>query len=243
MIISDKMKDFVEKMSIDEDMFVGGNDGIADNVFYHDDKRNIFVMNNHKLAFYCWQKYFNNKSNKKIKIVHIDFHLDNDFIDEKYHNDFICNTNLKYLTRKYVNWVEFIFAFALKNNRNIKVISLVNKREFVGPFEDNEEFEKINFFHEQEKIFFEYLKNEKVDILDIDIDYFIKKHEYKDIFVMWSKEEIDNFFINLFNSIKHPKIITVATSPCCMKEPFGESSLERARYIYKIVEKNLHKYS
>jgi hypothetical protein len=229
---------FVKEISVTSSMFDEEKE-----VLFYDKVRNIFVMNNHRLAFYCWQKHFNNLKHGKIVIVHIDFHPDACPINKGDMDDFKKHTDLRWLTKKYLLWDNFISAFALRNNNDVKVISLVQENELGNAFDQEyEKFEVKNFSNEQEESFFKYLKNENIDILDIDLDYFLDVNLAQNLFTPWSKERINDFFLKLFSVIKSPKIITIATSPSCTGTIFENNLSIKSSSIYKIVKNNLHKF-
>lgn len=237
------MNGFIEKDLIDESLFVDGNDNKK--VFVHDKERNIFVMNDHGLAFYCWQKFFKKENDNKILLVHIDYHADADLVDKKESiNDITENDDVSYIANTYSTWINSLNIFSIKNNYNVKIISLIHENDFGNAFGQGcEKFEVKNFSNKQEKLFFKYLKNKNIDILDVDLDYFLDVNSAQNVFTPWSEEKINNFFLNLFSTIKYPKIITVATSPGCMGTEYSNAILsEKSKSIYKFIEKNLHKY-
>lgn len=207
----------------------------------YDLDKNIFVMNNHRWAFYCWQKYFNKNDNEKITIVHIDAHPDACRTNKEDSGLIKTSNDLKYITNKCLQCDNFIYAFALKNNFNVKIISLVNKEEFNERFYQDEEKFETETFHD-EKDFFSHIKKKKIDILDIDLDYFLHINPAtKTIDDCWTKEEINEFFKNLFNKMNiYPVITTIATSPFYMSGDSDTICLERTEMIYGSVEKNLH---
>lgn len=210
-------------------------------ILISDEDKNIFVMNNHRWAFFCWQKFYSKGSDEKIVLVHIDRHSDSDAIDENYTEDVKTNIDLKYITNKYLKWDNFIDAFIVRNNNNVKIISLVHRYNANDGFgQDEEEFE-AETFSDKEKCF-QYLKKEKVDILDIDLDYFLLENRDEAARKLWEKNEIIEFFNDLFRNISYPKIITVATSPGCIggKNDSKIDILKKVDVIYQIVEKSLH---
>lgn len=239
------MNGFIEKDLIDESLFIDEK-----KVFVHDKKRNIFVMNDHGLAFYCWQKFFKKENSNKITVAHIDMHQDASFVSEEKiengktnYDDIRNNPDLGYIMNKYLSEANFIDTFSIRTDYNVKIILLVHENEKEGGFnKEKEKFEVETFSHKDENEFFNYLKKEKVDILDIDLDYFLDINEARNVFTPWSEERINNFFLNLFNAIKYPKIITVATSPRCMGEKNDTIPSKKAKSIYDFVETNLHQF-
>ena len=197
-------------------------------------------MNNHRWAFFCWQKYFSKNNTDKITIVHIDAHPDACRTSKK-DEDYIKGADLKDIINKCLQCDNFIYAFALRNNYNIKVISLVNKYEFDNKFNQEEEDFEVETFYNKNN-FFAYLKKEKVDILDLDLDYFLHVNPItRTIDKHWSEKEISEFFCKLFEKINiYPSVITIATSPFYMGGISNGDCLKRAEIIYKVVEEKLH---
>jgi len=179
-------------------------------------------------------------------------HPDASFVPEKEmengktnYDDIKYNPDLNYITNKYLDCANSIDTFAMRNNYNVRIVSLVHENEGSRFNKDKEKFETETFANNNEEEFFKYLGKENIDILDIDSDYFLDIDSAQTVFTPWSEERIDNFFRDLFNVIDYPKIVTVATSPSCMGTiNINEKDmlLKRANFIYRIVEKNLHKY-
>ncbi|MDI6777794.1 MAG: UPF0489 family protein [Patescibacteria group bacterium] len=122
-------------------------------------KRNIFIMNNHRWAFFCWQKFFSKNHNDKITIVHIDAHPDACRTSEK-EEEYIKSSDPRNITNRCLQCDNFIYAFALRNNFNVNIISLVNEEEFNERFYQEEEKFDVETFYDK-KEFFAHLKEEK----------------------------------------------------------------------------------
>ena len=230
------LKSNMESIGDDIAMTYGGK------IISKDLDKNLFIMNNHRWAFYCWQKYLT-RSDTKIKIIHIDAHPDACSIDREFEEELINESNLESITDKCLKWDNFIDAFVKKNENNIEIISLVHGKYFNDCFCD-EKFEYTNF--DNEKDFFQAINEIKsFDIVDIDLDFFIDADKSETKYESWSEERIAEFMKLLCTQIDTPNLITISTSPSCMGGLMEDNKvlLERANTLLDIVMKNLKKYN
>ena len=186
---------------------------------------NIFIMDNHRLALWCWWNQIS--ENKLYSFIHIDAHWDCSptflpyFLKhkkklktlslEEFRNYNIKTTNGN--TRLF-RWDNYIPMFLEKNKKIVYKISSVwqnedsrNKTHF------NEKILKIEHLS---FLIRNYNRKEKI-IFNLDMDYFFKrKGDYYSL--RFSKSEILNFFeaLHFCYKRKNIKVLTIALSPeCC----------------------------
>lgn len=191
---------------------------------------NIWIMDNHKWALYCWEQY-RVKNQIPSTLVHIDYHWDavNDYYeneDELKNIDLDTMKNIiseeQYIRkdsfiapaiiRKFINRVDF---YCFQNNTEVGLdSSLLTKYQV-----------KQNIYSQIDDL----VKSTGTCeiILDIDLDIFntIGSKFGK----LWSKDKIINYINKLSPLIKKAKIITIAMS-------YGYTgSNEEIEYLTKLV--------
>jgi len=198
---------------------------------------NIWLMNNHKWAYFVWQKLKYKNNTIPSTLLHIDYHWDgiNDF-----HNKID-------VTKKFIklNKLPQIYDMVKKND-------LIKADSFIAPAVIKKIINEIHFYcfqngvengldasllqenaatqyiHKTQHSIIKIIGNKSI-IFDLDLDVFNKsKNTFKpDI---WPKKDIKKFLHNLSGIIKNSCIITIAISRI-----YGGYSLENIKSLLEIV--------
>jgi hypothetical protein len=212
----------------------GRQESMSENLNYFAQVDNLYVMDNHLAAIWCWDKL---PKDKNITVVHIDAHYDlgcsptGDFIygdidlaaisiDEIVNFKHECGFN-------YFMWDNYIHLF------NDKYPNLIN--EFVSITQgigdlselDGVRFNEFNIWDLDSRPWHEY-ENRK--ILNIDIDYFFKR-DYHATFEIFSAKLVSSFSSWLLKNKSNFDLITIALSPECCGS--WDNSINMANKILK----------
>lgn len=192
---------------------------------------NIYLMDNHGAALWCWLQEINLK--KKYNFIHIDTHYDTlsvnmDLLFESTRNLFKEETiqdffDLKYkLSEEYyqtIRWDNYIPIFHKLHPELIEKYYFYTHRHGSTGIkfchdEKIEEFQPHTIFQNLE---YTISEEENQFIFNIDIDYFFLKYN-ESYFQVFSDESIEIIFDQIANSYFSDRIrvITIALSPeCC----------------------------
>ncbi|MDN4164555.1 UPF0489 family protein [Cytophagales bacterium LB-30] len=212
----------------------GKNTSLGQNLNYFACKDDIFIMDNHLAAIWCWDRL---PKDKNITLVHIDAHYDlgtsppNGSIYQEL--DLITIPINKITDYKhprgynYFLWDNYIHVF------NDKYPGLIN--EFIsithrlGNFNElaTVEIEEYDIWHLNSNLWKE-TQNRK--ILNIDIDYFFKQN-YKSSYELFSDSLVSFFSSWLLQNLQKFDIVTVALSPECCGS--WENSISMANKIFE----------
>ncbi len=185
-----------------------------DNNYCQEIHPNIWLMDNHKWALYCWELY-REKNDIPSTIVHLDYHWDgvNDYHEneEKIEDielseikDIIVEENYirkdsfiaPAIIRGYVNRIDFhCFQSDTEIGLDDCLLKKYNSKQYI--YNDIEELLSSTI---RESI-----------ILDIDLDIFNRSTDFLDG-ELWTKEEIQEYILKITPLIKQAKIITLAMS-------------------------------
>lgn len=190
----------------------------ADDSFFVEIFPKIWLMDNHKWAYYIWENYNLEKPTEKpFTLFHADYHWDavNDFQDE---------SNIQKLTE--VETSDQIFELVSSGEvRKDAFIAPAIIRGFVNevhfyckqtntdqgfwpPFLDK--YDTTQYFHKDIDSFISYSgPNQK--LFDLDIDLFNKSDMWNEG-DLWDEEQIIHFLENCSELIKSSKIVTIAMS-------------------------------
>lgn len=187
------------------------------NYFAYQD--NLFIMDNHLAAIWCWDKL---SKDKNITLIHIDAHYDLGCSPPGgsiYQELDLTTISVNDLTSfkhdwgySYFLWDNYIHTFNDKYPRLInEFISITHRLENLCELEDVE-MEEYDIWNLDSSL---WTNTENRKILNIDIDYFFKQ-ETEITFEIFSDSTVD-FFSKWLLKNKHKfDIITVALSPeCC----------------------------
>lgn len=179
---------------------------------------NIYVMDNHLAAIWCWEKL---PKDKNYSIVHVDAHYDfgGSPPGESMYNDIDLTTiPIEDLVSfrhprgyQYFMWDNYIHLFNDKYPNLINEFISITQRLGNNYTPGDIGFEEFDIWHLEYKTFH---KTSNYNILNIDIDYFFKQDS--DYFEIFSDETIDFFSKWLLDNRSKFEQITIALSPeCC----------------------------
>ena len=185
--------------------------------YFEEIQPNVWLMDDHKWAYFIWEQYRHNKVDLPSTLVHIDYHWDavNDFQNKESVKS-MEECNLK------------------KLKQIIRSDLLIRKDSFIAPAIIKKFFKKIYFFclqKDTEQGFYkpflsEYDASESIFsdieslckelhnndiILDLDLDIFNKSGKWAEG-DLWAEEEIISFLGKCSTLVNNAKIITIAMS-------------------------------
>ena len=174
---------------------------------------NIWIMDNHKWALYCWEQY-RGKNKIPSTLVHIDYHWDavNDYYKNEYELNNIDLDTMKNIISEelYIRKDSFIAPAIIR-----KFINRVDFHCFQNNTEVGLDSSLLTKYQVKQNIRYQIDDLVKSTgtceiILDIDLDIFntIGSKFGK----LWSKDKIINYINKLSPLIKKAKIITIAMS-------------------------------
>lgn len=207
----------MEILYCDSSRFGTGTGSLCQFLYKVTDK--IFLMDNHKLALWCWCKYLDN--NKKYDLIHIDHHYDLDCQNEEEHK--YCLGDIKnmkisnFSLNEYIDFANYINTIPKTFFNNCYFIVIEEKPSY---FEyKNADFikgENTSSLDELEEL----LKQGENKIVNIDADYFFKFNEDDEDDESKNKyiksedyEKINELGSKLKEYIDKIDIITIAISP------------------------------
>ncbi len=216
--------------------FKGQNVSWINNLNYLTKERNIYIMDNHVAALWCWLQEI--KTDKKYNILHIDAHydtlsgrLDNwlkhlpdnlsslsiqDYLDLKFYDlDFIDGYEI-------MRWDNYFPIFHRLFNDNINSYHFFTHKvgTLFKEMEDKlDEYPIPGLFNLIDYIFKESTSGEFKWIVNIDLDYFFQKIDDTDITLKFISDKAISFFLNKLKTYidnDSIEVMTIALSPeCC----------------------------
>lgn len=188
---------------------------------------NIWIMDNHKWALYCWEQY-RVKNQIPSTLVHLDYHWDaiNDYFENE---SVIKNMDLKTLHKEIkkniIRYDSFITPAIIRGYVDrvdfhcFQIDTIGFADDFVNRYNTTQ-----NIHSNIEDLVNEIEKQEI--ILDIDLDIFNKSGKNG---VLWDEEKIEAYICKITPLVKQAKIITIAMS-------YGYTgSNEEIEYLTKLV--------
>jgi hypothetical protein len=189
---------------------------------------NIWIMDNHKWALYCWEQY-RIKNQIPSTLVHLDYHWDainNYFEDES----LVKNMDLKALYNEIKNNIIRCDSFitpAIIRDYIDKVVFHCFQTDTIG-FDGDfiKRYNTTQNIHNNIEDLVNEIEKQEI-ILDIDLDIFNTLG--MSMGSVWCKEEIKTYINKINPLIKQAKIITIAMS-------YGYTgSSEEIEYLTKLV--------
>ena len=191
---------------------------IEQNLLWKDKLNNIYIMDNHRAALWCWMQEI--EVDKNIKYFHLDRHYDcrngdlenwislcPDLGSLSIHDYLNLMDSHEYVLFKYDNYG----AIFLEKYKNIIEHSLFfTYKEGDIPRTESIQEENASLLHEN----LEYWTEDGAWIFNIDLDYFFYK-ENDNYSLMYSNEFIYSFFLIVKKKLdkKEIKVLTIALSP------------------------------
>ena len=180
--------------------------------FYDEIYDDIFLVEDHKWALFCWEKYRSNSENIPHRLVHLDYHWDS--LDYGGNKDLLTKMNLDDMydhiqEDKYIRLDSFILPAIHRGFIKHIDFYCFQDEEYLLPFD--------YVSYEAHKSIDDLLKSVGTDeiILDLDMDLFNKDgdgqmYEKGDL---WNKNEIIDFITKCKPLIEQAKVVTIARSP------------------------------
>lgn len=177
--------------------------------------RNIFIMDNHKWAYYIWWKYRNIIPNI---LLHLDYHWDG--IDS-----FQYNKGMLKIFQKFDNSKMYSF---IKKDKYIREDSFITPALITNIFKEVhflcfqndtdigidesllDNYNAKQFLYNSSDEVVNSLSNQSI-VFDLDLDIF-NKSDYHDTGDLWKENEIIDFLGRFIKIIKRAPIITIAYS-------------------------------
>lgn len=198
-------------------------------------KKQLYLMDNHRLALWCWQNFFQeeNNSDSQFNFLHIDAHEDAKIdVDKSWWKkiqgislDQFMNTLSPNGNYKLFRWDNYLPVFVHESQKLIRKSVFVTHDVGLAGYA-HQRIKDYNLLQDFSKLFVDELQW----IINIDVDYFYAK-EYKTT-PLYDTIWINNFFCELKNHYDKGDIalITIALSPeCC-------GSWDNAEKIFKIFD-------
>ncbi|HAB51865.1 MAG TPA: hypothetical protein DCE80_06800 [Ignavibacteriales bacterium] len=178
---------------------------------------NVWLMKDHKWAFYAWQKYKWQKRIPFLKLLHCDFHWDgiNDFQDQEEINRLREIRTLKELTKLiredvYIRKDSFIAPAIIK-----KIFDHVYFYCFQNDEEPGLDQELLNCYGAKQTVVNDLSEISRLNsfAFDLDLDLFNRNDDMFYEGELWEKKEILNFIHKAEDFVRKAEIITIAISP------------------------------
>jgi hypothetical protein len=213
-----------------------------------DQANNVYLMNNHRLAYSCWKANFDPSSFGRVLMLHVDAHPDaisRDFTKDIFPIGERDAEQLKIFSDRYLKYDNFLYPYFWEFREKIYLLNLCHESEVCNGFE-KDEFDDVGGadfeYTTNQDDFFKLLADLDYDglILDLDLDYFTERGDIDAGTSIWCERQVDNFMKSLEQALKKkPDIATIATSPFCLGSTNGNDQelLRRADFLYKIVRK------
>ncbi len=210
------MTSWIEHLPLKSKKFSG-----SENCSFLIQHKNIYVMDNHRLALWCWQHFLNsnNKDIKKLNFFHLDAHE-----DAKADLPHTCWQEIQNISlTEYINkksaignylqyrWDNYLPVLINENQPLIRKSVFVTHDVGLAGYA-HQRIKSYNLLQEFPKLFVDELQW----IINLDLDYFYPK-EFKNN-LLFDASWIKEFFIQLKMHCDQGDIIliTIALSPeCC----------------------------
>lgn len=194
----------------------GKQKSLEDTLNYFAQMDNIYIMDNHLAAIWCWDKI---PKEKNITLVHIDAHYDLGYSPPggSIYQTLDLTTVPVYKLVDYKHdmgyyhflWDNYIHVFNDKYPKLInEFISITHRLGNLSEL-DGVELKEYDVWHLDSQL---WQKTENTKILNIDIDYFFKQ-DHGSNFEIFSDSTVDFFSQWLMKNKEKFDIITVALSP------------------------------
>jgi len=187
---------------------------------------NIYIMDNHLAALWCWEKYMqNNTESQEVTLYHIDRHEDFKTHEASFDDLDIANKIKDQTFQEYCHemigddgcpryhWNNYINYFAKLYSGKLKFKSLTIKQDSPPDYLSVDRLDNIDAFFDED------LRSIKPLILNIDVDYFYFDKGDNDIVQLYSNELIKYFCETIKKDIidiNNDVCLTIALSPeCC----------------------------
>ena len=212
----------------------GKQKSLSERLNYFAHKDNIYIMDNHLAAIWCWDKL---PKDKNITLVHIDAHYDLGCSPPGgsiYQSLDLTTISVDKLTNyqhrmgySHFLWDNYIHVFNDKHPSLInEFVSITHRLDNLAKL-DNVPFVEFDIWDLDSTLWWE-TENQK--ILNIDIDYFFKQ-DYETNFELFSDQTVIFFSNWLVKNKNKFDIITIALSPECCDS--WENSINMANKILK----------
>lgn len=207
-------------------------------------EQNVYVVNNHRHAYFCWKAYFDTSEYTAIQMLHIDAHPDavsSDFSRDLIPLGIVASDRLKNFSDRELKWDNFLHPFVFEHRNKIHLLNLCHESELANGFDPECEHDIDFEYTSNQDEFLSRLEMRRYDalILDIDLDYFTTDQCGDSPVERWKDEDVYSFMKVLIQKIKvKPNIVTIATSPSCLGSfnTSDEALLTRANDLLKIVK-------
>lgn len=234
--------------------FVGRNDSNCQNLNLLMSADNVYLMDNHRAALWCWLQKI--KPSEGFKLLHIDAHYDlsrsevahgkvealsipslsiQEYLDieSKY-----PNLESRYKMFRWDNYLSFLLEFFGKNMTEayLSTHNLIHNPEFQGKYE---EIPPVDLIDQLNNV----IGRDKTPwIINVDIDYFFASSSFKQKRHQVFHEEFVDRFIELIDLTKANNqlgVLTIALSPECCRD--GEDNRTGWSKSEKLAKKILNK--
>lgn len=200
----------------------GKNTSLSDELNYFAQQDNIYIMDNHLAAIWCWEQLDKRYS---YTLVHIDAHCDLGYSPSGpflYRDIDLTKIPITELTSikqglhdwscGYFLWDNYIHLFNDKYPNVLKEFISITQRLGHETEISNVVKEELDIWHLDSPLWYD---DETKKILNLDIDYFFKQ-DYEEKFEIFSDETIEFFSKWLQKHRNSFEQITIALSPeCC----------------------------
>ncbi|WP_297097839.1 UPF0489 family protein [uncultured Draconibacterium sp.] len=216
--------------------FKGKNVSWVKNLNLLNKERNIYIMDNHVAAVWCWLQEI--ELNKKYNILHVDAHYDtmssrlDTWLEYLPNNlkelDITELLALKFYDRDFIDgyeimrWDNYFPIFHRLYGKNINSYHFFTHKggTLFGEMEDKLDEHPIpGLFNLIDYLFEERTSGPYEWIVNIDLDYFFQKIDDTDITLKFISDEAIDFFLEKLNTYlanNKIKVVTIALSPeCC----------------------------
>lgn len=211
---------------------------VNDDNFYKEISPNIWLMDDHKWAFWVWINFVSRfKIESPLSLYHIDYHWDavNDFQCEKSLSDILQTdlTQLFQLVREdYIRKDGFIAPAIIKGIFDeVHFYCLQKDTEIAFSNDFLKRYNTKQYIHQTVEDICS-VKNSREYAFDLDIDVFNDSNMYLES-DHWAEDKRDDFFKKSESIIQNASIITIAMS-------FGYSGTENdTKYLAEYVLKKI----
>lgn len=183
---------------------------------------NIWIMDNHKWAYYAWEKYFHENKSIPNTLVHLDFHWDavSDFhqSDEKQDLSWFFKLSLEEIKKliaknTYIKLDSFIAPALIKKYFKKIHFNCFQYDEKIGFYHPIlEEYQVSQFVHESINDLVSAIQPNTPIVFDFDIDIFNRSDQMYDKGDLWSEADIRSYLKSCEPLILNAKVITIAMS-------------------------------
>ncbi|MGZ4160816.1 MAG: peptide arginase family protein [Neobacillus sp.] len=201
----------------------GRNQSHVSSLNYLSRQGNIFIMDNHLAAFWCWAKVLDPLQN--YSLLHIDRHHDLSTAHVQHGFQQFKKINFRNITIQKALELKVNSFQMLQWDNSLPLYQaffplVINSAEFVSDQDLPTAYSHCNitpikkWIKETEDDWKKYIVTEYMpDIINLDIDVFFKNDSYKEVL---SENFLQRFIAIIHPLISNAKIVTIALSPeCC----------------------------